>query len=396
MPWELQIHHIDVNQGDATLVIAREDPGQIVRSVLIDGGLGNQAPVVHEYITNAANLAALDIMVSTHYDNDHLNGLTGLLNMNVNTYDNLRIYDQGWPVGINVNYQSYLTRINMRGNRVRVTGGVTIDGNQPGYINAGGSAFGVPAVLTPAVPVNLAIQGNRQNPNWLVGQEILWDNVIGGQPLGAPGIHCIAANRHVLQQGGGTVLHQAALAQDVPNELSLAFLISLGNFRYYIGGDIESAQEDGGLNNDDGIMHFLNQANNLQGCVPCIKCSHHGSDRSTSQGFLNRVLPHTAFISCGDGNNFGHPNQALIDRLLAANVTFANVYLTSFGTLAGQLQAGVIVNGIREVQQNVFQHVENFGYSCIVTQDDGGFAVLSSRQPLNAANMIIVVDIYNF
>ena len=70
--------------GDATLIIAREVPPMAgaprVRSALVDGGRGQHAAALHAYL--GAQLGAgnqLSVMISTHYDNDHLNGLTRLL-----------------------------------------------------------------------------------------------------------------------------------------------------------------------------------------------------------------------------------------------------------------------------------------------------------------------------
>ena len=102
MPWTLEIHHINVGQGDSTLIVAREVPpligaAPIVRSVLIDGGDGGQDATVNAYITGPAGLAALNVIVVTHYDDDHVSGLTNLLRNYAATYYNTLIYDQGWP-----------------------------------------------------------------------------------------------------------------------------------------------------------------------------------------------------------------------------------------------------------------------------------------------------------
>lgn len=80
MPWSLEIHHIDVVQGDSTLIIATDGNDQ--RSILIDGGRSEQAQSVHAYV--AARLAfhginRLDTMIASHYDIDHSKGLTELL-----------------------------------------------------------------------------------------------------------------------------------------------------------------------------------------------------------------------------------------------------------------------------------------------------------------------------
>lgn len=46
-----------------------------------------------------------------------------------------------------------------------------------------------------------------------------------------------------------------------------------------------------------------------------LKVGHHGSDTSSSQSFLNQVLPQIAIIQTGTGNKYGHPKQVTLDRL---------------------------------------------------------------------------------
>src|SRR4051812_41767840 len=116
MPWTLEIHHIGVGQGDATLIVARNPAlgGGLVRSVLIDSGLGDQAPDIHTYITVTAGLAQLDVLILTHYDEDHFNGSAILLRNYPAVYNNTFIFDQGWPGagGIDDNYIGYVRAIN--------------------------------------------------------------------------------------------------------------------------------------------------------------------------------------------------------------------------------------------------------------------------------------------
>lgn len=79
MPWELNIHVIDVGQGDSTLVVARNtDPGGLQRSMLIDAGISSCGFIVDEYL-EGLNLDELDHIVNTHYDDDHRAGLQTLL-----------------------------------------------------------------------------------------------------------------------------------------------------------------------------------------------------------------------------------------------------------------------------------------------------------------------------
>ena len=67
---ELRVHFIDVGQGDSILI----DHGET--EVLIDGG--NRASGVASYLDDYVD-GALEVMVATHPDDDHIGGLIGVL-----------------------------------------------------------------------------------------------------------------------------------------------------------------------------------------------------------------------------------------------------------------------------------------------------------------------------
>jgi len=52
-----------------------------------------------------------------------------------------------------------------------------------------------------------------------------------------------------------------------------------------------------------------------------LKIGHHGSATSSSKKFLQAVTPKYAVISVGEGNSYGHPTQATLDRLKAIGAT---------------------------------------------------------------------------
>ena len=52
-----------------------------------------------------------------------------------------------------------------------------------------------------------------------------------------------------------------------------------------------------------------------------LKVGHHGSETSSSELFLDNVLPLFAMISCGVANKFGHPDAKSIEHLQQRNVT---------------------------------------------------------------------------
>lgn len=84
MPWELEIHIIDVGQGESSLIIARNAGLGLTRSMLIDGGLATYARTIHDYMLAQGLVNGPDHILVTHYDRDHMYGITALL-----TADNL-------------------------------------------------------------------------------------------------------------------------------------------------------------------------------------------------------------------------------------------------------------------------------------------------------------------
>lgn len=64
----LQIHYMDVGQGDATLIVC---DGQ---AMLIDAGNNNQGTAVQSYL-QSQNVETLDYVIGTHPDADHVGGL---------------------------------------------------------------------------------------------------------------------------------------------------------------------------------------------------------------------------------------------------------------------------------------------------------------------------------
>ncbi|MCE5168545.1 MBL fold metallo-hydrolase [Paenibacillus profundus] len=93
------------------------------------------------------------------------------------------------------------------------------------------------------------------------------------------------------------------------NAWSAVLHLSFGNTSFLFTGDAEKKSET------DMLAH----PNKLRADV--LKVGHHGSDTSTSPKFLTTVNPKYAVISVGEGNKYGHPKEAVMERLKKAKVS---------------------------------------------------------------------------
>ena len=91
------------------------------------------------------------------------------------------------------------------------------------------------------------------------------------------------------------------------NANSIVARLDYGSFSMLLAGDAEEQTEH----------RLLTKELDLQARV--LKVPHHGSKYASSKDFLERVKPEVAIVSCGAWNRYGHPAQAVLDRLKAAN-----------------------------------------------------------------------------
>ncbi|HAP59417.1 MAG TPA: hypothetical protein DCR93_07935 [Cytophagales bacterium] len=356
MPWTLKIKHLDlVGSGDATLFIAQEldsnYPPNVLqtRSMLVDGGhLFNNRDVHHE-VTTVENLTSLDVVVATHYDQDHFNGVRGLMERSHVAYRYSRIYDQGLP-----QYALGVKRKRGGANYLSLGGAISEDVLR--YFRAIARVNTRTHVTEKVLSLQEGVGGvptgyGYESPYYLLGREIFWDGVPGGVPNGAPTATVVAVNLYVLQPngtrqklyGGGVLTSTSEAAK---NERSIGLLIEFEGFKYYVGGDLTTAQED---HDQYGLKFRLNPTNDIAGRVHAFKTSHHGSQYSTSTPFMTRIRSRAAIISCARDNQHGHPDDATIARL-NGDATLANYYLTG-----DQYQRG-FTNARARVCGNSAQH----------------------------------------
>lgn len=86
------------------------------------------------------------------------------------------------------------------------------------------------------------------------------------------------------------------------NNESIVGLLKYGNFTMLFTGDAEAEEEASILKSGADIKSIV------------LKAGHHGSKTSSTEEFLRAVSPKAVFISCGAGNNYGHPSRQTMKR----------------------------------------------------------------------------------
>lgn len=93
---------------------------------------------------------------------------------------------------------------------------------------------------------------------------------------------------------------------DDDNECGLSILASCNQYDFLITGDMNSKVE----------QILLSDYSDSLSDIETLVVGHHGSKYSTSEEFLQALLPKTAVISVGD-NSYGHPTDDVLRRLQA-------------------------------------------------------------------------------
>ncbi len=276
----LEIHHIDVRQGDSTLIVAPSG-----RTMLIDvaeprwdGSKGAEA--IGAYVRGVLGCARLDYVLITHFHLDHAGfvgrgGLWHLANV------------QGFAIGRTLHRDSHLFVGDSSG---------TLNWWRD-YLDGSGRDILHPEIVEPG----------RTKVD-----------------LGTGVTFTIVAS-----DGGGGLLRGDFSRDRAPpneNDYSVSSVLRFGKLDYFIGGDL-TGQFAAAPNYGYTYHDIETRVARLVGDVDVIKVSHHGSEHSSNATFLAQLDPEVAIISCGNGNTYRHPSQATVDRLLGTSA----VYLTERG-----------------------------------------------------------------
>jgi competence protein ComEC len=274
---ELTVRVLDVGpiNGDALLISSPAG-----KTVLIDAGDTTKGKAVVEALKRN-NIQQLDYFIATHPHPDHIGGAAEVFK----AVKVLNVIDNGQPPSVPAEL---------------------VAATSPAK-SAGAKKSAITKAAKPAKPIKTSTLTK------------FYDDYKAG--VTASGAHYETAKPGTKYDlGGGALLMILAPSEpfftkdkmstggNEANANSIIARLDYGSFSMLLTGDAEEQTEH----------RLLTKELDLTSRV--IKIAHHGSKYASSGDFLNRVKPEVAIVSCGAWNRYGHPSQAVLDRLKAANV----------------------------------------------------------------------------
>lgn len=92
------------------------------------------------------------------------------------------------------------------------------------------------------------------------------------------------------------------------NTYSIILKLTYGNTKFLFTGDAQAQNERAMISNGYDLS------------ADVLKLGHHGSRTSTTNEFLDKVNPKYAVVSCGKGNDYGHPHKQTVNKLKSRNI----------------------------------------------------------------------------
>ncbi len=138
------------------------------------------------------------------------------------------------------------------------------------------------------------------------------------------------------------------------NDNSIVLMLTFGKNKFLFSGDAEKKRES----------EVLDAWSKEELDADVFKAGHHGASNANNEDFLAAVTPSIVVVSCGKGNDYGHPTNAALerfkvhtDKILRTDLV-GTIILSSDGEKITSNKSSAISNVI--VTQN-----EAFGYTAI-------------------------------
>lgn len=313
---KLEIHHININNGDASVIrIIHKDRTET--KVIIDGGQPKPEDDLLPYINAMFDNNAFDFAILTHYHNDHYNGLVALGKGKITSkyYVDLGGYDMSKYVK-----PAVLPNIQPNDTTCPWTDslGIFTGVGLPDYLKGIGTAA--------------EKDGLKRYPPMSKDADHIPDMVGVVIPLGTfmVGATKVPINLRSVAAWGYTQGNAAVVDNwnkgASKNDPTLGFVLECGEFRYFFGGDMggqasgsyidqETTLADGFSFLYKGAKSYEKPAAAVDGHICGFKANHHGSSHSNNATLLGRMRPAVCVTSAGANEGWHLPSVPFIKRL---------------------------------------------------------------------------------
>ncbi len=339
MPGRLEIHHINVNNGDSTLILLKNQYNEIIgKTALIDGGMTKFDSHLGIYLPNPSamgNYKTIDFLILTHFHADHFAGFKDLWRKG-----NYKIRQYIDPGGYSLKYSQSTI------NDLRI-----LAAKQEALFELGKTKK-VPVIKT-TIQEEMQPKGNYSikhiNSSYLSSlktgitqncelKRVPEFNDISrrlGSHISLGDIDDVEVKLTLVAGAGfsldahGKIVDKELPGNNSPNNYTLAFILEYGTFRYFLGGDMSGESDEITEYNDQEIdlINYLmntkfkepvfpyNTKEQSFGHVCGIKINHHGSRHSNYDDFLYWMTPATCVTSVGNQPMWGLPHPDVIKRI---------------------------------------------------------------------------------
>ena len=282
----LEVYFIDVGQGDSTFIVTPQR-----KKILIDGGINRQALGFLSWkyrLDEPGPDVDIDLMVVTHADADHLNGLVEVLreprikvrrviHSGIATFRK-GAFQTGLGDKITVGRHSYLK-----------TRHDDLASLPPSEVLSDDFAAWQAALLSQDGLLYEAVDAS--SPSIDVGDTGVTLEVLGPRLVSVP--------------GAGALLPWFADEPHTINGHSVVLRLTCGDARFLFSGDVNVAGSRN-LLADPALAARLD--------AHVLKAPHHGSHEFTP-AFLEAVRPQITVISSGDDRDYGHPRANFLGAI---------------------------------------------------------------------------------
>ncbi|HYR08902.1 MAG TPA: MBL fold metallo-hydrolase [Longimicrobium sp.] len=309
----LEIHHIGISGGDATVIVVSYDDAGIMRQVkvLIDAG-GEQGTALRlaSYFATYFGGASFDYIIASHYHADHIAGFQrcgvdfkcvidiggyAIGNTEVRPVNGIGRSESEVFAG----YEYYV------GTKVQESNGTSRRLNLP-FLDADSTLSPRPVEI-PLVPTSSDITLTCYCAGGVLADGT---NVLRRQAE----LRVLAREKVTAGDLSKRAKEMARLEADVteelkkanPNDLSLAFLLEWKSqgFRYWTAGDLSGdLRLTRYANLEEPLIAYLrDKLNHLTTPITVMKATHHGSNHNNYPASVKRV-PTYKNTSCEEGND---------------------------------------------------------------------------------------------